>query len=56
MHVHVPDAMNKCNCKKNLEITEQRYMAVKLFICTKVCYCSCIAVQKYNWQASSMYV
>ena len=32
-HAHVPHAMNKCNCKANLEINEQGYMAVKLFIC-----------------------
>ena len=50
MHAHVPHAMNKCNCKTNLEINEQGYMAVKLFICIKMCYCSC------NWQASYMYV
>ena len=31
-HAHVPHAMNKCNCKTNLEINEQGYMAVKLFI------------------------
>ena len=30
--MHVPHAMNKCNCKTNLEINEQGYMAVKLFI------------------------
>ena len=44
-HAHVPHAMNKCNCKTNLEINEPGYMAVKLFMC----YCSCIAVQIYNW-------
>ena len=35
-HVHVPHAMNKYNCKTNLEINEQGYMAVKLFICAIV--------------------
>ena len=39
-----------------VEIVEQGYMAVKLFICIKMCYYSCIAVQKYNWQASYVYV
>ena len=51
MHAHVPYAMNKCNCKTSLEINEQGYMA-ELFMC----YCSCIAVQIYNWQASYMYI
>ena len=37
-HAHVPHAINKCNCKTNLEINEQEYMAVKLFICIKMCY------------------
>ena len=32
-NAHVPHAMNKCNCKTNLE---QGYMAVKLFICAIV--------------------
>ena len=27
MHAHVPHAMNKCNCKTNVEIDEQRYTA-----------------------------
>ena len=54
MHAHVPHTMNRCNCKTNLEINEQGYMAVKLFLCIKICYCSCIAIQKYNRQAGRL--
>ena len=36
MHAHVPHTMNKYNCKTNLEINKQGYMAVKLFICAIV--------------------
>ena len=37
--MHVPHAMNKCNCKTNLEINGQGYMAVKLCICAIVVAC-----------------
>ena len=47
-HAHVPHAMNKCNCKTNLKINEQGYMAVKLFIC-------CIAVHANIRLAGKLY-